>query len=270
MQRSEYSALDREFSELACGYCGSITYAISSKDTICHFCEAYVNTAEEAIKADETYAKLSVIQKLISSSSFEDALKATDALSSKATDLRVLFGSFAIYAAASDARYYDRDYNRSGFMEENSSNVYASLDLVSKEKESAFKFLRLSAEKQKSSPDRIIEYLRFITNVRLKRRLYAKRSLDLLESSGTVILSLQYARMVYAVEYSSGNPESLLSPMLIRGSPNSYYYLSRSLFRRGKYAEARMILQKLSEKIRMPMAASFSVRVDDFIKKTEM
>ena len=111
-----------------CGFCGSPALLTVKEDGICNFCEAYLSSDMPR----NNVPALSDIQKLIDLGKIEDAKAKTDALVSGSAAPALLYGAANIYSFLSNFKYCDLDYARKGFMEENSANVYYSLDMISK------------------------------------------------------------------------------------------------------------------------------------------
>ena len=178
----------------------------------------------------------------------------------------ILYGIGVLYSHASSHTYRDRNYSRSGFMEENSGNVYASLDLASRSKEFLFKALYSAEHGEGSEGDRL--YMRFIANVRLGRLTYAGRILEALPASA--IDARRYAGMVYSVETRSGDSRKRILEAMRSGEPNAYYYLARRLAQLKRFNDAIYILKQLTGALNMPMAGYLLGDLRGFVEKTGM
>lgn len=153
-------------STVICSYCGSYLNLSNSEEGFCHFCEAYIYLKEEGTKNPEA-EKFFTIQLLIDEKNFDDARKKLDAITAGNTNPNLLFAAGSIYKILSGMKYDDLDYNRKGFMEKNSNNIYSSLDLTSKSKEMFYKTIRLISDQTKNSPDADLLYLSFISYIKL-------------------------------------------------------------------------------------------------------
>lgn len=259
------------FSELGCEYCGGSALSLG-KESICHVCEAHVRTTKEELegKYPSLYEKLASIQDSFRKGLFNEAEKETASLVEKHGDLGVLYAAANLYKFFSDYKYYDLDYNRSGFMEENSENIYTSLDLVSTSKKLFYISLKLVIEQTESSFDEGLLYLQFIINIKLKRLVYAERVMKVIRELNKDDLITQYTNMVYSVESRSKRAPGYLNPLLSGGDVNSYYYLAKYLVYNRKVAEAKPILERILSICHMPPALYLLHNVNKLLEETRL
>lgn len=250
-----------------CDYCGSPLFLGKAKSALCGLCEGY-HSHKESGAINPNIGKLSQIQLLIDQSKVEEAKNSLDALILASNDLNLLFGAANIYKTLSDIKYYDRNYNRKGFMEENSTNVYQSLDLTSKSKEMFYKAIRMVADQTKNSPDDKLLYLSFISYMKLKRTIDAERILSSMKAKKSS--EKEYANMVYLVETGKeeGHQESIR--LMEKGNTNAVYYLARYYVGKKRLKEAKEILDKLTAEVRMPDAVFLLRKINRQIEETRL
>lgn len=239
-----------------CNNCGSKTL-IPNNTGICTVCEL-------AIIKDETSQQLKLFENiipLITKNSINEAQKSLDLLSKSATTPSISYVIGLFYQFLSDYAYFNLNYNGKGFMEENSSNKYLSLDLISKSKEYFFRALKqISSIEQKGSD---ILYLEFITNIKLERNFYGLNALKELNATKTEVYC-NYANMVYAVESKRKDAESFVKPLLST-SLNSFYYLSKALAQKKNLEEAISILTFINQNINMPISYSYLIKLQSVL-----
>ncbi len=250
---------------LRCGSCASSVFIGNQAEGFCQLCESYVPHTE---KSAET-AKLAGIDALLDARELDKARLALDAAVSGSSDPSLLFGAAHLYRLISDYRYYDLDYSRPGFMEENSSNIYASLDMTSKSKEMFYKSLRLAGEMAKTSPSEKLSYMNFISYMRLKRTFEAGKALSSMKPSRNDRL-LPYARMLYGIETERKDVRKEAIAMIGRGNVNAIYHLARCYVKEKRLTEAKRILEKLTLKVRMPDAVFLLHRIDRLLEETRL
>lgn len=269
---TEFNAVTGRLQEMACECCGAPALSSDMRETTCHFCEAYVSTSRLNLEQGnaELYKKLSAIQSKFGASPVSEVKSLVDSLVGKSADIRILYGAANIYRFLSDYSYLDLDYNRMGFMEENSANIYSSLDLISKAKELFYKVIKLSGDYMKTNLDKKILFLQFLSNMRLKRMFYARRSFDAIASLRAGDLIEEYSHMVYGVYSNSKDSDSLLDNLIKRGNINSFYYLARRLVNKKRYNEAVGILGELTKRVHMPMALLLVHNVKRFQDETRL
>ena len=247
-----------------CGFCGSPALLAAKEDGICNFCEAYIS--------NETPTKykpaLSEIQRLIDLGKIEDAKAKTDAMVSGNMDPALLYGAACIYSFISDFKYYDLDYARKGFMEENSANIYYSLDMTAKSKEMYYKAISAinNAEGAKNSAQWL--YLLSISNLSLRR--YAEAFNYIIAMKEEPSPAREYLRMVYSVQTKKKDAYQMATSLVSKGNLNAAYYLAKYYANNGKLKEARSILGKLNPKVRMPAAVFLLGKIDRLTKETEL
>lgn len=268
MEYSGYLRLlsGKSHSMTRCQYCGSFVALGGRKEGFCQFCEGYVHSRTH--KSGDL-SKLSQIQDLLDSNKTADARAGLDALTSQSSDPILLFGAAHIYGYLSSYKYHDLDYNRKGFMEENSANVYSSLDLTSKSKEMFYKSIRLINDQTKDATGSEPLYLNFVSYIKLKRLFDAGRSLVLLKSHGHDV-AREYAEMVYAVESGRKEGKESAIGLIGRGNINAIYYLARCYVKEKKLKEAKSILEKMTGKVRMPDAVFLLHKIDRLLEETKL
>jgi len=254
-------------SSARCGCCGSAVFLGRSKEGFCSFCEAHYSYDENS-PINPSLEKLSGIQAMLEAGKVEDAEKGLDALVPGSSDIGLLFGAANIYKTLSDMKYYDLNYNGKGFMDENSGNIYHSLDLTSKYKEMFYKAISMIEAQTKGSPDDRLVYLGFMSYMQLKRTLDAERMLSLMKAKKNP--ERQYAEMVYKVELGREDGYREALELMRKGNPNAVYYLARYYAGKRRLKEAKAILEKLVSKIRMPDAVFLLHKVNRVIEETRL
>jgi hypothetical protein len=250
-----------------CQYCESPISIGKAKEAICSFCEGYFSYGK-SIAADPNSGRLSDIQLMVDQSRVEEARKSLDALISAGSNLNLLFAAGSIYKTLSDIKHYDLNYGRKGFMEENSANVYYSLDLTSKYKEVFYKVIRMVSDQTKDAPNDELLYLSFISYVKLKRINDAERILS--SMPGSNVMLREYADMVFSVESNGKEGYQKALKLAKEGNTNAIYYLARYYAGKKQLSEAKAILERLNSSIRMPDAIFLLKRVNGILEETKI
>ncbi len=240
--------LSKNASVVECNNCGSKTLTNGSV-SICNFCELAVMPNMDYNINAEVFKSIST---LIDKKMIAEALSSLNDLSKSISDPISVYVIGVFYEFISNYKYNDINYSRPGFMEENSSNIYSSLDMISKAKEQFFKTLSLISKSTSKGSDTI--YLEFITNVKLKRSFNAKMSLEELNSHKTGETYNAYSNMIYAMISKNKNVELFINPVLKRGEVNVFYYISKYFAENKKIEDSILLLSELIAVARMPMA----------------
>lgn len=243
--------------ELTCPHCGAVTHSAKGKSVFCNFCEQYINITDAAITkeagAEVAFAQISGS---LSAGRYEDAENRVAQLVKGTEDPKLNYMSAISYLYLSDARYHDRDYNLRGFMEKNADNVRESLELISKSKEHFYKAIKLVRYEldRDVMVDESTLFIKFISEIRLKRFVDSSKTLRLLRGSGAQSLIGEYADMVYYVEADRVVAEEVLPSLLSRNEINAFYYLAKHLATKKRLDEAEKVLKWLSGITNMMMA----------------
>ncbi len=248
-----------------CASCASPVFIGSPAEGFCQFCESYVPHTKEGAGT----SKFAEIHSMLDAHKTEEARNSLDAITAHSSDPTLLFAAAHFYRIISDYRYYDLDYSRKGFMEENSSNIYASLEMTSKSKEMFYKSLKLASDLMKDSPSEQLLYMNFISYIRLRRVTDAGRVLFSMKPSRNDRI-LPYAHMLYWVEAEKPGARKEAIAMVEKGNVNAIYHLARCYAREKKLAEAKGILERLTMKVRMPDAVFLLHRIDRLLEETRL
>ena len=248
-------SLRKTASIVECNNCGSKTLT-NGTVSICNFCELAVMSSMDYSVNAELFKSISI---LIDKGMIAEALSSLNNFSKSASDPISVYVTGVFYEFISNYMYNNINYSRAGFMEENSLNIYASLDMISKAKEQFFKTLSLISSSTSKESD--IFYLEFITNIKLKRSFNAKMSLKELNSHKTGETYNAYSNMVYAVTSRNKNAELFINPVIKRGEVNVFYYISKYFAENKKIEDSILLLSELIKAARMPMAFYFLKKV---------
>ncbi len=241
-------SLSKTASIVECNNCGSKTLA-NGAVSICNFCELAVMSNMEHTSNAELFKGISI---LIDKGMIAEALSSLNDLSKSISDPISVYIIGVFYEFISNYKYNDINYSRAGFMEENSSNIYFSLDMISKAKEQYFKTLSLISKATSKGSDTL--YLEFITNIKLKRSFNAKLCLKELNSHKTGESYNAYSNMIYAIISKNKNIELFINPVIKRGEVNVFYYIAKYFAENKKIEDAVLLLSELITVARMPMA----------------
>lgn len=253
-----------------CWICGSPVALTFSNDGICNFCEAYIPS--DAYLSNKAYVKhataLSEIQKLIDLGNVDDAKAKTDALVSGSTDPVLLYGAANVYSFISDFKYYDMNYSREGFMEQNSANVYYALDMTSRSKDMLYKAIQMTIGAEGSLHDLQSLYLVSMSNLKLKNNVEAIKYISMMQEDP--YLPKEYSRMVYSVQTGNKEASGRISSLISKGNANAVYYLAKYYAGSRKLEEAKLILEKLNAKVRMPMSVFLLGKINRLLEEIEL
>jgi hypothetical protein len=252
-------------SELTCPHCGSPTMSTKGKNAFCNFCEQYTSASEsefnKEVGTEVAFAEVS-IQTL--AGNHDEAEKKVVALLKGSRDANIIYISGLFYLYFSDFKYKSRDYGLSGFMEANSDNVRASLDLTSRWKECFFKVRRLL--KVELSNDVMIDssylLMKFMCEVKLGRLVEAGKTLKAMRSSNPQDIATEYAGMVYAVKKNDKGAEAILEKMIDKGEVNAFYYLAEHLAKQHRLDDAGNVVRWLNGFTKMFMAQELQRKIE--------
>ena len=260
-------------SNLLCRCCGSVLFVLpGTQESICSFCESYVNTGDINIvhsnrEIENNLLKMkenAVEGRWKDGTAYADALAATN-------DIHFMFGAANFYKFYSDSVYGDVNYNLPGFMYSNAEkrsdepkkNKYNAMALISKSKGYLFKSIKLINDTP--NPSESLLLISFMSNIKLKRYVHAKKVLDSLNAPSIGEISKSYANMVFNVETNTKIAEKFISSSISLGIQNSFYYLSRHLAKKGHLIKSEYVLKKLIEKTGMQEAISFMNSLSDVV-----
>jgi hypothetical protein len=252
-------------SELTCPHCGSPTISTKGKNAFCNFCEQYTSASEsefnKEVGTEVAFAEVSV-QTLAGNR--DEAEKKVAALLKGSRDASIIYVSGLFYFYFSDFKYKNRDYGLSGFMEANSDDVRASLDLTSKWKECFFKVRRLV--KFELSNDVRIDgsyiLMKFMCEIKLGRLVEAGKTLKAMRNSNPQDIAAEYADMVYTVRKNDKSAESILEKMLDKGEINAFYYLAEHLAKQHRLDDAENVVKWLNSFTKMFMAQELQMKIE--------
>lgn len=254
-----------------CYCCGSFLLMCNKDEGFCHFCEAY-NLLDGTSPENPMSEKLYGIQMLLESRGYQETERALDKMAKSSLAQQspaALFGAASIYRTLADAAYYDRNYGLNGFMEQNSFNVYHSLDLTSKYKTLFYKVIKLAEAETGNLSDSNLAYLGFVSCLKVKNYHKARKFLELLRKVAKGI-ELEYAEAALAVDSGNGiNSEAILS-LISKGSSNSIYYLAKNYVKKKRMRDAKSILERLNSRVNMPDSVYLLGRINQFLKETEL
>jgi len=244
-----YALSKAEYKTMQCPFCGGQT-AYKGKESFCTICESYLGPKTDGPSHSGSLTSVNADVLNGATDKLDGFLKANPKLLSEPG---MLYGVGTLYAIASSYKYHDLYYAREGFMEQNSSNVYASLSMVSRSKE--FFYRTLDSLEKLQGVDPVSLYLEFITNMRLNRILDARAALNKMALMNKESAVLLYANMVYAVGTRSKSAMDHIETLAGNGEPNSFYYFARHQAQARKLEDAEAMLSVITEKFKMPMAA---------------
>lgn len=262
-------------SELICRCCGAYAYTfVAQNDTFCSFCEAHVSSDNASMvhAKTENGKSLASMQKSASSGAWEDGVQYADALAST-KDIFFLYGASMFYRFFSDFTYNDVNYEQGGFMYSNAEkrsddfqkNKYNAMALISKSKEYLFKIIK--TVKSIPNPDAESVYLKFMSNMKLKRYPQAAESLMQLVKAGPDSAMSRYAELVFSANDVSNKTPNIDSAF---GSATFFYYLAKHLANSGNLEDSIKILDRLAGRSYMPMAFYYKKRVADVNSASRM
>jgi hypothetical protein len=254
--------------QFICRSCGSSTYAISAEhETFCNFCEGYVDLEGMDSVHAEAEKNLMGMSAAVHSGQWLSGVPYADALAAT-NDPFFLYGAAHFYKFFSDFTYHDMNYEMPGFMYSNAEkrsdeplrNKYNAMALISKSKGHLFKALKVISS---MPPEARLTYLKFMCNVRLKRHSRAAVVLEDLKAFDNDAL-YKYANMVLSAESVTGK-SALMAPDIrsAAGSANFFYYVARYFAKKGRLADSTTVLDKLTQKVYMPMAVFYKMKVTD-------
>lgn len=275
MQISGYLDLIDKISSsgLVCRCCGAAAETFSDeRETFCNFCESHVSYSDANIlnSNSENESNLINLQKSAATGEWIKGVKYADALA-LTKDPFFLYGASMYYRLFSDFTYNDVNYEQGGFMYSNAEkrsddfqkNKYNAMALISKSKEYLFKIIKTVSSSQQ--PDSEHLYLKFISNIKLKRYPQAAESLVELETASPKSTVSKYAALVFSVDvvYNDKPSNKPLQIDSASGSSTFFYYLAKQMVNQRNLEDAITILNRLNSKSYMPMAFYYRKRVVD-------
>jgi hypothetical protein len=243
-------------SEMVCRRCWAHSKSASGIDAFCNFCEQYIGTSGYgSLHNPEAEAVFLRLQGAANRGLKPGDFAALDALLKSNSDPRVLYVAGVFYALLSDSLYRSRDYRIPGFMEENSSNIRASLDCSARSKALFYGAIALAGREPFPSDDSVeLLFMEFLCWIRLKRIADASRALMQLHKLLKGGRTLDYADMVFSVESGAADADVRLGRLLSINEPNALYYLAKRLAKGKRIGEAQAVLGRLGRKANVPIA----------------
>ncbi len=251
----------------ACPYCGAFSMGVLPDETVCNFCESYFQKSKVSADGTKNMATLNA-------EAIKGETKAIDSFAdetkSKAPNPLVFYGIGTLYWAASSSKYAGLNYALEDFMEQNSDNIRASLDLASKSKEYFYKALDVIQHVDHAEDITSLVYTDILCNIKLGRMFQAHGALEQLNKIQTGGLARSYANMAYAVNAKSPDSIQFIRPLLNAGEPGAAYYAARMLAQKKEFDDAITILEALSTSINMPMSGYLLRSIKGFKEKTAL
>ncbi len=268
MEKIEYylSLLEKSASAsmLICNNCGSRTV---SKNTLthCNFCELEINRTNPI---DYPLEKFKKIATLIDNEKINDAIASLDELSKGISDPTASYVLAIFYEFVSNYKYYKLNYYASGFMEENSLNIYSSLDMTSKSKEFFFRALKLIHKTEQKDTANV--FLEFMANMKLHRHFNAAKALEEIKKDTTMTNSFEYAQMLTGCFTKSKDSTLKIQKSIENSEINAFYYLSMTLAENKRISDAIKLLSMLTKKARIPMAFYLLIKIKNVNEAMEL
>ncbi len=235
---------------LVCRHCG--TRNRSAYDhAICIRCEQFVDSTMNMLEAkDPSLLKsLENIDAALDNRDYESAIKEYDSIFSQRKDPGFLYAEALIYIAYSNYETSLIDYNKEGYMEENSAHRLNSIRLMAQAKlllNKAVYALNSNAS-EGDTPNK--RYLTFLSQVKLGHLRGALMNFSALEKHESDELH-SYAGMVFYSANDDTDKALELSSMMIKSGKNvlnAAYYYAFCLFRKNKLKSSAMILSQLRQ-----------------------
>lgn len=253
--RGELSILDKSpQKEFMCEHCGTRVPSYNKELGICQFCELPATKTEDELKGDTTtYPLLKMISESVSKGSWEDLAKPLDQLVTLKNTPQAFYCAAVFYSTISDFEMGRLDYaNLHGFMEENASRIDQSNLLFSKSKSLLYQSIALYKKTQGSTTDRELLYTNFLCELRLERLVDAKNTLTLLNTVNRDDILTDYATMLYSYRANEHKSfENSVVKLVADGIAPTFYYSANYLSDQKKFNDAKLILNKLLNRIDM-------------------
>ncbi len=245
--------------KLFCIYCGTETYVLNNIG-ICSNCENIISLPSSVlIKQDpEAVSKISAINEKLSNQNitetdFEEAIKIYDELIAKKNNLGYLYAKALLLIKYSNYLINQINYNKQGFMDENSELNEKSIKLVSDSKLLLYKIISTCNANINSNINSFNEiYLMFLANIKLNNFKAAQSSLNLIKNFNEIFI-LEYSQLIFNIaiknyENATNNAKNLL--MHDNFSINALFYYSFVLFNKKEFKQSKNILQQLQKYIK--------------------
>ena len=235
---------------LLCDHCGYRTISIGQA-AVCSNCELPIFYSENALKASKpiVFSHASKIYSLVSARRFDEARKECDLAYTETGELGYVYYEGLISIMASNDAVDSIEYNKDGFMEENS----AFRNTATKEAAAARRYFNfiINAATLAGNERSVPPYLLFVSHIKLHNLKEAYEALNLIKSRNTPLLE-NYAEMM--LQINLGSPDSTISAakkLLSKDafSVNALYYISEALADKKHYKEARQIALALLDKL---------------------
>ncbi len=241
-----------------CIYCGSETYVLNNIG-VCSNCENIIALPTRVLvkKDPETITKINLINKNlieqnIKPENFENAIKIYDELILDKNNSGYLYTKAILLIKYSNYNSDQINYNRFGFMEENSEFNEKSIQLISESKFLLYKIISTCNSNINNNISSFNEiYLMFLSNIKLKKLKQAKISLNLIKKFNENYI-FEYAQLLFNVAIKNFNGALLNIENLLKDnnfSINVLFYYSFILFNKNKYNQSKKILNILQKYI---------------------
>lgn len=248
---------------LICRYCGGKNRS-AYDHAICIRCEQFVDSTMDMLEGkDPSLLKsLEDIDAALNRRDYESAIKEYDSIFSQRKDPGFLYAEALICIAYSNYETSLIDYNKEGYMEENSTHRLNSIRLMSQAKLLLNKtvYILNSNVAEDDTPNK--RYLTFLSQVKLGQLRGAMMNFSALDKHGSDELH-SYAGMVFYSANDDTDKTLDISSMMIKDGKdvlNAAYYYAFCLFRKNKLKDSARMLNHLRKYLDNP-------NIDELAKK---
>ncbi len=241
-----------------CIYCGTETYILNNIG-ICSNCENIISLPNSVLitKDPDAVNKISEISQNLSKENakeeeFENAIKIYDELIATKKHSGYLYAKALLLIKYSNYNSDQINYDRQGFMEENSKYNEKAIQLISNSKLLLYKIIATCNANIINNINSVNEiYLMFLSYIKLNNLKSAQTSLNLIKRFNENYIS-EYAQLIFNISSKNfkdaeTNAENLLKQNNF--SINALFYYSFILFNKNKFKQSKIILNILERYI---------------------
>ncbi len=235
---------------LMCEYCGIETSSLG--DTcICSNCESMVVT-NRAILEKKDHVLLDALDNInrsMSDSNYDQAIQLYDKLILERKEPSLMYAEAIAYLKYSNHEITNIGYMRAGFMEENTLHRDKAAKLVSLSKRLLTKSVSLAnAEIAKGNKPLNLIYNKFLAQIKMGSVKGSKESVEMLKGMGNEYI-YNYAQLVFAARMEKYDNTLRAAEKLTKKdsfSINAFYYIGLALFKKGKFKDAKSVLESVN------------------------
>lgn len=252
--------------QFLCERCGAETAAIGGM-CMCSNCESIATNTRSTLERKDhmLLGSLDRINKAIAASDYNSAISVYDELVSQRKDPSLMYAEALLYLKYSNYEVMQIGYENPGFMEGNTAHRDKASKLASLAKKLLAKSVSQSKREIMASPGSLgLTYNLFLSQMKLGMMRAANSTInDILKLDSRYVYN--YAKMVFEARREHYDDMVKAADTLTSAenfSLNAFYYMGLWLFKKGRYKEAKEMLNSLNGLMRSSNLEALLFEID--------